>query len=303
MIALKCPKCAADITVDDSREFGFCSYCGAKILLDRKQIVVHYFDETAKGELESVKRLIHAELWRDAESKLKSILKKYPDDVEALLYLAYTSSMAELRIGYNSTYLNTREKAKNFCLERFDKSIGTERARRLMGNSIIPLYFELQKSYQGAVGNYFDKAEQSTSKFIQDVQNNWLLLDGYFYDEEADGHDVAFFVHDGHLMLSCRGSYYSVESVSAGLITLKFVMFGSTLHGRMNKEMQLKIDTYYESFLILPGIGGFGKIDTSSYDVFYKKELEKRKSLFVCRLCGGARGVLGCKDKCGKDLI
>ena len=34
MIALKCPNCGADITLDDTREFGFCSYCGTKVLLD-----------------------------------------------------------------------------------------------------------------------------------------------------------------------------------------------------------------------------------------------------------------------------
>ena len=34
MIALKCPNCGADITLDDTRDFGFCTYCGTKVLLD-----------------------------------------------------------------------------------------------------------------------------------------------------------------------------------------------------------------------------------------------------------------------------
>ena len=34
MLQLKCPNCGADITLDDTREFGFCSYCGTKILLN-----------------------------------------------------------------------------------------------------------------------------------------------------------------------------------------------------------------------------------------------------------------------------
>jgi DNA-directed RNA polymerase subunit RPC12/RpoP len=34
MLQLKCPNCGADITLDDTREFGFCSYCGTKVLLD-----------------------------------------------------------------------------------------------------------------------------------------------------------------------------------------------------------------------------------------------------------------------------
>ena len=34
MLQLKCPNCGADIALDDTREFGFCSYCGTKVLLD-----------------------------------------------------------------------------------------------------------------------------------------------------------------------------------------------------------------------------------------------------------------------------
>lgn len=34
MIELKCPNCSADIELDDSREIGFCRYCGTKILIE-----------------------------------------------------------------------------------------------------------------------------------------------------------------------------------------------------------------------------------------------------------------------------
>jgi len=42
--ALKCPSCGADITLDDSREFGFCSYCGTQIQIG-DQINVHVTHE------------------------------------------------------------------------------------------------------------------------------------------------------------------------------------------------------------------------------------------------------------------
>lgn len=32
IIALKCPNCNADIELDQDREFGFCNYCGTKIM-------------------------------------------------------------------------------------------------------------------------------------------------------------------------------------------------------------------------------------------------------------------------------
>jgi DNA-directed RNA polymerase subunit RPC12/RpoP len=33
IIALKCPNCNADIELDQDREFGFCNYCGTKIMI------------------------------------------------------------------------------------------------------------------------------------------------------------------------------------------------------------------------------------------------------------------------------
>ncbi len=39
-IPLVCPQCGAKIDLDDSREFGFCSYCGTKIIRD-KVVVEH----------------------------------------------------------------------------------------------------------------------------------------------------------------------------------------------------------------------------------------------------------------------
>lgn len=41
MKALVCPQCAASITLDSTREFGFCSYCGAKIQINETIIHEH----------------------------------------------------------------------------------------------------------------------------------------------------------------------------------------------------------------------------------------------------------------------
>lgn len=40
MIPVKCPNCGADIQLDDSREFGFCNYCGTKVIQE-KVVVEH----------------------------------------------------------------------------------------------------------------------------------------------------------------------------------------------------------------------------------------------------------------------
>lgn len=35
LVASKCPRCGADVSIDDSRDFSFCSYCGFKITVEK----------------------------------------------------------------------------------------------------------------------------------------------------------------------------------------------------------------------------------------------------------------------------
>lgn len=44
-IAVKCPTCGADVNLDSSREFGYCTYCGTKIIQDK--IVVEHRDQVS----------------------------------------------------------------------------------------------------------------------------------------------------------------------------------------------------------------------------------------------------------------
>jgi len=50
LIALKCPNCGADINLDaeTNMDFGFCQYCGTKVLKDIKEIRV---SGTVKGNV------------------------------------------------------------------------------------------------------------------------------------------------------------------------------------------------------------------------------------------------------------
>ena len=34
LISIKCPECGADLSVEDDREFSFCSYCGTKVIIN-----------------------------------------------------------------------------------------------------------------------------------------------------------------------------------------------------------------------------------------------------------------------------
>ncbi len=40
IIAMKCPECHGDIELDDTRDFGFCVYCGTKIMVERNNKLI-----------------------------------------------------------------------------------------------------------------------------------------------------------------------------------------------------------------------------------------------------------------------
>lgn len=53
MRSCQCPSCNAQITLDESREFGFCQYCGNKIMLDDVRITHRVVDEARIKETET----------------------------------------------------------------------------------------------------------------------------------------------------------------------------------------------------------------------------------------------------------
>lgn len=53
MRTYKCPNCNAQLSFDDSREFAFCQYCGAKIMLDDYRATYRVVDEARIHETET----------------------------------------------------------------------------------------------------------------------------------------------------------------------------------------------------------------------------------------------------------
>ena len=51
MKSLRCPSCGANLEMDDSKEYGFCSYCGTKVQInDRINVnVVHTQEKKAQN--------------------------------------------------------------------------------------------------------------------------------------------------------------------------------------------------------------------------------------------------------------
>lgn len=86
MIELKCPNCNADIELDDSRELGFCRYCGTKILIERNKSKI---DGIANVEslLKRAKQFLDSCQVSKAEEYYNKVLDIEPDNQTALAAL------------------------------------------------------------------------------------------------------------------------------------------------------------------------------------------------------------------------
>lgn len=94
MKTFKCPSCDADLSFSDDREFGFCEYCGTKILLGDysvNHIKKYIVDEAAlknaeirEKELKFKERKYKVE---QRQRKMDVFLKLFPFVGTALLFI------------------------------------------------------------------------------------------------------------------------------------------------------------------------------------------------------------------------
>ena len=92
LIALKCPECGGDIQLDDAREFGFCMYCGCKVLLDRAAPAGR--PPSLRNILVLAYECIASEDWASAKPKVEQALMIDIDCPDAWLMKALVCSAA-----------------------------------------------------------------------------------------------------------------------------------------------------------------------------------------------------------------
>ncbi|MBR1763582.1 MAG: zinc ribbon domain-containing protein [Eubacterium sp.] len=101
MVALKCPGCGADIELDDSREFGFCNYCGTKVMQD-KIVVEHQGSvkvdnsEYVEKFLQNARRAKQKEDWEETEKYYNLVEQNDPSNIEAIFYSSYGKAKTSL---------------------------------------------------------------------------------------------------------------------------------------------------------------------------------------------------------------
>lgn len=91
LIAVKCPACGADINVENTREFSFCTYCGTKILMNNEnEHIYRNIDEARIKEAETDRMIRLREL--ELEEKENSRGRKS-------IFVAYGIALAFVLIG------------------------------------------------------------------------------------------------------------------------------------------------------------------------------------------------------------
>lgn len=74
LISVKCPQCGADLSVENGREFSFCSYCGTKVMMSNEnEHIYRNIDEARIKEAETERMVLMRQL--DMEEK-SSVSKK-----------------------------------------------------------------------------------------------------------------------------------------------------------------------------------------------------------------------------------
>lgn len=85
LINLKCPECNAPLKVDPNREFIYCEYCGAKILLDKEEKVSRTIDEAEIRKAEAQEKIQIEEIKAKSNEKKIDMIEMFAPIVIILL--------------------------------------------------------------------------------------------------------------------------------------------------------------------------------------------------------------------------
>jgi len=101
LVNLNCPGCGHPISLDESREYGFCTYCGTQIMVD-KTIVEHKGSvkidnsEFVQKFLENAHRALNKQDWEEVEKYYNLVEQNSPHNMEAVFFSSFGKAMNSL---------------------------------------------------------------------------------------------------------------------------------------------------------------------------------------------------------------
>ena len=174
-VAVKCPQCGADIQLDDSREFGFCNYCGTKVMQDK--ILVEHSGSVKIDDSDKLQNLYklarRARENNDSENAAKyysTILTDNPDDWEANFFSSYYEAMSMKLFQYDSAVTKIRSASisaldivkENLSGEELEKAVtdisGSVLSATTMLVGTAKSHYEQFSSASNSFGEYTHRA-------------------------------------------------------------------------------------------------------------------------------------------------
>lgn len=324
MIDLKCPNCSASISLDETREYGFCSYCGTKIQLVQKVRMMHEGTvnvggiKTEQQQLETARKMIEIGEYSEASRILENIVRYSPDCGEAWLEFVRIKSDTPThnllkRNDCGDIYIcnkeNSVEDLKRYFFEMLKNSYEFRMAHKILGdNAVKYINTLLQTGYRK-----IEKSYAESEKLISNIENNYSTLIGYRGHDIFES-DMTFFEYDNQVLFYYKFVYYDLKSIKDHNVLLQVRTIGDDIYSHtyssqrniVNNSSKTPFLSFDIVFMDKDGIyttqGDFRlveKIVTERESDEYKKLIDKRQRRHRCLFCGGEISFWGnCKNHC-----
>lgn len=312
MIDLKCPNCSASISLDETREYGFCSYCGTKIQLVQKVRMMHEGTvniggiKTEQQQLETARKMIEIGEYSEARRLLENIVRYSPDCGEAWLELIRIKSDTPVhnllkRKNYGDFHVCTKDNSvmdvKTYLCDMLKKSYEFNMAHKILGDNAVQYVNNLLQTGYHKIEKKFAESEN----IILDIENNCFKLIGY-QGVDDDKREMTFFEYNNQMLLNYSSVFYDLKYIKNHNVSLQIRSVGNHAFWgpfQMNKYPSFDI-VFMTKDKIYTTVGDF-ELGESTKEMSneYKNMISQRQNKHLCLFCGGEISFWGkCKKHC-----
>lgn len=168
-VNLKCPSCGAEISLDDSKEYGFCTYCGTQVVQDK--IVVEHRGTVKTDETEKYNNMMILAHQAYAANNMQEAYNYYT----RLLEIKQSDYLPIFRKGLCAGYLADGLERKSEVISGI-KRAATMEVPDNMKDNLSDEICALAISHRVKVPSEFYDAE-SCSRYVRSLYNTICFLD------------------------------------------------------------------------------------------------------------------------------
>ena len=155
LLSLKCPNCAGDIQLDDSREFGFCMYCGSRVLITKDVNNIHV-ESSFEKQIQNLKALAKAHMASGKEAEAHRVVKQIIglNGADAdIWYADFILTLKEYDYPFKSCPESARTSYENFSsIAKSRSSMDSLYYRELANNKDVDSYRRLAYMAKYGIG-------------------------------------------------------------------------------------------------------------------------------------------------------